>query len=267
MSKHLNNLSYKDYEGSILRSESSGKFKVLNYTDNRNILIEFVDTGFRKVCGTREIKSGKIQDKTLPSVYSVGILGDKYLTVYKLPNNTYRAIKEYRVWAGMLERCYSEKSHRYNPTYNGCTVSDNFKYYPYFKEWCEKQVGFGCLDENENSWCLDKDILVKGNKTYSEDVCVFVPNEINCLFTKADRVRGKYPVGVYYRKDIKRFVSHIHQKSSNINLGHYDCPNEAFLVYKKAKEDYIKEIANKWKDQIDRRVYEAMINHEVEITD
>ena len=46
-----------------------------------------------------------------------------------------------------------------------------------------------------------------------------------------------------------------------------DCAEEAFLAYKQAKELHIKEVANKWKDQIDPRVYEALMNYTVEITD
>ena len=38
-------------------------------------------------------------------------------------------------------------------------------------------------------------------------------------------------------------------------------------AYKQPKEDYIKEVANKWKDQIDPRVYDALMKYEVEITD
>ena len=34
-----------------------------------------------------------------------------------------------------------------------------------------------------------------------------------------------------------------------------------------AKEDYIKEVAEKWKDQIDPRVYEALMKYEVDIND
>ena len=34
-----------------------------------------------------------------------------------------------------------------------------------------------------------------------------------------------------------------------------------------AKESYIKEVANKWKDQIVHRVYEALMKYEVDIND
>ena len=42
---------------------------------------------------------------------------------------------------------------------------------------------------------------------------------------------------------------------------------EAFYAYKEAKETYIKEVANKWKDNIDSRVYDALMNYQVEIND
>lgn len=50
-------------------------------------------------------------------------------------------------------------------------------------------------------------------------------------------------------------------------LGNYATAEEAFYAYKEAKESYIKEVANKWKDQIDPKVYNALMNWEVEITD
>lgn len=52
-----------------------------------------------------------------------------------------------------------------------------------------------------------------------------------------------------------------------LHLGYFDTEKEAFLVYKAAKEQYIKEVANKWKDKVDPRVYEALLCYEVEIED
>ena len=44
-------------------------------------------------------------------------------------------------------------------------------------------------------------------------------------------------------------------------------PEQAFLAYKIAKESYIKEVAEKWRDQIDPRVYNTLMNYEVNIDD
>ena len=50
-------------------------------------------------------------------------------------------------------------------------------------------------------------------------------------------------------------------------LGVFETPKQAFQVYKQAKEDYIKEVAEEYKGKIDNRLYEALMNYEVEIDD
>jgi hypothetical protein len=52
-------------------------------------------------------------------------------------------------------------------------------------------------------------------------------------------------------------------------LGTYLTKDDAFYVYKKAKEEYIKEVAQKYFDdgKITKRVYDALMKYEVEITD
>ena len=262
---HLNNVSYKDYEGSILKSLYCGDFKVLKYTNSLNILIEFVETGFRKICQTKEIKTGSIRDKSLPSVFNVGVLGDKYATKYKLPNGRYRNFKEYETWSGFLERCYSEKCQIKHPTYRGCTVSENFIQYTYFYEWCQEQFGFG-----NSGWHLDKDLLFKGNKLYSEYTCVFLPREINNLFTTRVRFRGDSPIGVHFSNGKGKYVAQISDgksKGNRTHLGLFNDEYSAFCAYKEAKEIKIKEIAEKWKGKIDDRAYDALINYQVDITD
>lgn len=51
------------------------------------------------------------------------------------------------------------------------------------------------------------------------------------------------------------------------SLGTYDTPEEAFYAYKPVKEAYIKSLAEKWKDQIDPRVYDALVKWEINIDD
>ena len=51
------------------------------------------------------------------------------------------------------------------------------------------------------------------------------------------------------------------------HLGCFKTEIEAFNAYKQAKEAFVKELANKWKSQIDPRAYNALMNYEVNIDD
>ena len=133
----------------------------------------------------------------------------------------------------------------------------------YFYEWCHKQIGFSNKD-----WHLDKDLLMKGNKVYSEYSCVFIPHEINTVLVKCEASRGKHLIGVYYHKRDKAFVARVSKNKGNREwLGSFKTEIEAFNTYKVAKESFIKEQAEKWKDKIDPRAYEALMNYEVNIND
>ena len=163
----------------------------------------------------------------------------------------------------MLRRCYSDSLKKKYPTYIDCEVSDKFKSYEYFYEWCNKQIGF-----NNKGWHLDKDLLIKGNKVYSENSCVFIPHEINSLLIKCDASRGEHLIGVCWNKKDNAFVAHVGKsKGKREYLGYFKTEIEAFNAYKKAKEAFIKEQAKKWKLQIDERAYNALMNYQVDITD
>ena len=47
---------------------------------------------------------------------------------------------------------------------------------------------------NDEVMCLDKDILFKNNKIYSNNTCIFVPQFINTLFCKRQNDRGEYQI-------------------------------------------------------------------------
>ena len=256
--KYLNDISYKDCVGKVCKSLNSGDFKIVKYNDTANVEIQFVKTGYETTVELGSIRKGYVKDPYVSSVCGVGILGTKYS-----PSINGVKTKEYDLWQSMLTRCYSDKYQKKQPTYEGCKVSNNFLRYEYFYEWCHKQVGF-----DNQGWQLDKDLLVKGNKVYSEDSCIFIPREINTLLVKRKASRGEYLIGVCWHNTSKSFVAKVSKnKGKSEHLGYFNTEIEAFKAYKQAKEAFIKEQANKWKGKIDERAYEALMKYEVSVDD
>ena len=238
-------------EGLIFTTNNSGNCVVVNYTNYDDVTVKFVETGYETKTRMGNLKLGKVKDYLHPSIYGKGILGEGFK---QSESQSYC----FQLWKNMLKRCYSEVSFKKSPSYEQCLTSETFNHYQQFKTWCNSQLGFGNM-----GWELDKDILVRGNKVYSEDTCCFVPKEINLLLVKHDKGRGDYLLGVDYHKNRRQFRA----RCSDKHLGWFNTEIEAFNAYKEAKEAYIKDVANKWKDKIDPRVYEALMKYEVEITD
>src|SRR5574343_1154571 len=171
-----------EYEGKVYTTNRCGDVVVVEYIASNRVLIRFFNTNNERFVGMSELKKGEIRDNETFPVYSIGVMD--------IPNELRRGVphpREYSIWNGIRQRCYNENDRHLNPTYKDVTMSDNFLIYSHFKEWCNNKIGFDKIN-----WQLDKDILVKGNKVYSEDTCCFVPAEINTLILKCDRNRGKY---------------------------------------------------------------------------
>ena len=200
-----------------------------------------------------------LQDRMKPSVHGVGYLGGN-LDLKSTHNG--KICKIYQQWYSMIERCYSEKLQKRKPTYIGCYVSDDFKDYSKWRVWYDD------YQYKHDGWQLDKDLLIKGNKIYSETTCVFLPFEINVALTKSTKTRGNYLIGVYFDEQYKKFVSRVCLGTGKSKgLGRYDNEYDAYLAYKTAKESYLKELADKYKDLLDPRAYEALYNYTVDIDD
>ena len=213
----------------------------------------------------QHFKNGKVKCPYEPRAYNHGYIGEGK---YKSKENG-KYIRIYTIWNGILQRCYDEKYHERNHTYIGCKASEEFHNFQNFGYW-----------DNENYYeienevmCLDKDILVKGNKLYSSETCIYVPEQINKLFTKGDKLRGDLPIGVSYHKASGKFQARCKLyfpetgKSKLKHLGYYETSEQAFEVYKEFKENHIKEVADYYKDKIPTKLYDVMYNYQVEITD
>lgn len=246
------------YEGKTYQTNFYGDLKIVEYKSSTEVDVKFEDTGYETTTHMRLITRGEVKDCFQPTVQGFGIIGDE-----NIRDNNGNILETYRKWEAMLDRVYGRgcKSDETNPYYS-VSVSEDFRWYKDFKYWCTTQVGF-----SNQGWALDKDILVKGNKLYSPDTCCFVPVELNSLLVNSRATRGEFPVGVHFDKSRNKFQAYIRKDGKRKHLGRFSTPEEAFQVYKQSKEDYIKEVAEKYKDQIDPRVYEALMKYEVNIDD
>lgn len=235
------------------------RMTIIRYGNTNDIDVRFDDGTIVEHKQYDSFKKGKIRNPMTPSVFGIGCIGKGRFKAFDVNG---KPTKCYKLWVGILRRCYDPKCQEKNPTYKGCTVCKEWHNFQNFAEWYYKHYyEFG----NNQRMAIDKDILHKGNKVYSPDNCVFVPQFINNLFTKRNKLRGELPIGVCRHGN--KFRGQLNKGNERIKLGTYDTPEEAFQVYKQAKEAYIKEVAEEYKDKIDNRVYEALMNYEVDIND
>ena len=57
------------------------------------------------------------------------------------------------------------------------------------------------------------------------------------------------------RQQGTRWSARISKHGKEFYLGSFNSKEVAFQVYKEAKEDYVREVAEKWKERIDDKVY------------
>lgn len=187
-----------------------------------------------------------------PTVYGVGYWGMQDVDVHD---------KNYIRWYNMLGRCYNEKYQERQPKYVGCSVADEWHNFSNYNKWIEEN--YYTVDDEPME--LDKDILHKGNRVYSPDNCIFVPKCINGLFISAKATRGEYPIGIDKVK--QGFRVRVNHSGKQTVFGCYDNIVDAFRKYKEEKEKLIQGMAEKYKDKIPQKLYDAMMNWAVEYDD
>ena len=208
-------------------------------------------------------KKGNIKCPYERRYYCVGYIGEGK---YKCKENG-KYTKCYYIWHDMLKRCYCSKYHEKNPTYIDCKVCEEWLCFQNFAEWFYNNY----YEIEGQIMDLDKDILYKGNKTYSPENCIFVPHNINTLFIKSDKTRGDSVIGTSLKNGKYRVQCSLLNpktgKSKKEYLGLYETQEKAFQVYKYYKEKNIKNVADYYKDKIPNKLYQALYNYEVEIDD
>lgn len=137
----------------------------------------------------------------------------------------------YSRWVGMIKRCYMEKWLLKYPSYKGCEVCKEWLTFSNFKAWM--------LEQDWKGKELDKDILRKGNKTYSPDFCVFIPKIVNTFLNDNKKRRGSHSLGVY-KPTRGRFQAQCHNPFTGkiAYVGRFDTNEEAHIAWKSKKHEF-----------------------------
>jgi hypothetical protein len=244
--------------GSVNKNNYGSLMEVVKYNSYRDIWVKFLEFGNLKHTSWGHFCNGRVLNVYDKSIYGVGYIGEGK---YKFSENG-KQTPQSNSWVNMMIRCYSEKEHERNPKYKDCTVAEEWHCFQNFAKWYDENF----YQVEGERMQLDKDILVKGNKIYSPDTCIFTPMRINILFAKRDSKRGEFPIGV--ARNNKKFQAHCSNISGRKEvIGIFETIEESFNAYKSHKENYIKEVAEEYKNQIPLKLYNAMLNYIVEIDD
>lgn len=155
----------------------------------------------------------------------------------------------YQVWANMIARCYSARYQAMNPSYIGCTVSPEWHYFSEFKAWMEGRHWQGMQ--------IDKDLLLKGNKVYGPEACVFVSNQLNSFIGGRSSSRGDCPAGVFWSDDHGKFRSMCCNPftGKREHLGFFTDPDVAHEAWRAKKHQHACRYADM---QSDQRIAQAL---------
>lgn len=168
-------------KGDIFKTKT-GDLRVIEYVNAKEILVEFIDgksSPFWAHIGN--LRKGKYKNKYYPSVCNIGYIGEGA----SASENT----EALYTWRRMLRRVYSTKERLRRPNTLDLKLQESWHNFQNFLIW----YNLNYIEGFE----LDKDILRQGNNIYSEEMCCFLPREINTKYPKRYSISDK----VYPTKD------------------------------------------------------------------
>lgn len=160
----------------------------------------------------------------------------------------------YDGWASMLSRVNSKNYHEKFPTYDNVDICHEWLSFMTFRKWW--------IENHVDGWEIDKD-LISANKKYSPENCIFIPNWLNTFAVASDRARGKYPIGVNFDKESRKYKAQCSRVISGVkkrvNLGRFNTPIEAYNAWERYKLGLALAFKPRM-DVIDKRLYPNVVS-------
>lgn len=215
--------------GDTFSTNDGGSVTVTNVVNYKNIGIRHNDHyGHNSVVRLEHLNNGNIKNPYLPNVFGIGYIGvGPYpITVNRIPTVAYK------IWSGMLHRCYYNSRSMKNKSYSKTIVHPHWHNFQNFADWYVNHPF------NYPGYQLDKDIIHNGSNCYSSHTCVLVPPAINILFIERNTISRieQLPQGVSRNGD--KFQATL----NNIYIGTFETMEEASIAYRTRKYNYIHQL-------------------------
>lgn len=169
------------------------------------------------------------------------------------PDGTRGKCPIYSVWLDLMTRCTDADYKLKQTGYKDVSVCTEWLSFMNFRQWV--------LQQNYSGNHLDKDLLVVGNKLYSPNTCLFIPQKIN-NFIVGDNGRGDFMTGVVWHKRVKKFMASCRNpiNGGRCHIGYFTDEIEAHLAWKAKKHEYACMLAE---TVVDDRIKNALITRYV----
>lgn len=184
---------------------------------------------------------------------------------YTIGEGRYKSRKDkkaYDCWNSMMRRVYLSDKFTNWSTYKNTEVCQEWHNFQNFAEFYYDNI---YKLPNSERVDLDKDILQHGQKKkiYSPDTVIFCPHSINSAIALMARrnQNSKIPIGVY--QDGNAYIADCGYSMHKRIKQRFDNPIDAFNFYKQNKEKYIKDLAEKYREWIPKRLYDALMAYEI----
>lgn len=236
--------------GDIVKTKEGSSCVVLENRGWDDVLVRFLDShAYERSCRAEHLRTGRVKNPYHPTVHGVGFHG---VGPHKKAQGA-KTTAAFNKWRQMLTRCYDPKYQKIQPTYIGCSVHPDWHNFQNFAEWLIKQPNW-----NKRGWQLDKDLLIAGNKEYSSEKCVVIPQKINLL--TSSRNDRDLPTGVFQEKQRSDFIAYVNDENGKREyLGRFSTAEEASEAHRAKKRIIIKKVADLYANQLPIKAYEALI--------
>lgn len=244
----------KDRTGEVSYTKYGTKATIIQYINNKKVLVEFDDDyKYRYYTTYINFTHGKLTNPYDKSIYGVGFIGNGNYDSHHI---------SYPVWFNMIKRCYKEQKSYDDESYNDCVVDAEWHNFQNFAKWYEENM-YVCNEK----LVIDKDIKTHGNRIYTKENCMLLPERINLLFIKEKARRSNLPIGVYFQKEKGNYVAMCSVDRKTKYIGSYSNPQIAFNHYKEFKEKHINKVLENYIGILPDDVYEEIKKYKIEITD